>query len=203
LLDAVDVPWFHMSLGQMLRIPHGIVAQLYVCLLIGIAVACSKFWIERPVSVGDAVRHAGLVCCALLMAQLTIAAVMRHNAAGLAIPTFPCSTADGGWLPAAWDFRVGIHFAHRAMAVFVGAALIWLAVTLNRDPQAPRWLRIGGATLVALVVLQILLGGEIIWTFRRASMTTAHVVVGALLFALTFLVTWVAHRDRLEGQSAA
>src|SRR5262249_14489389 len=41
-LDKIEVAGFHMTLGQMLRIPHGILAQVYVCLLIAIAVACSK-----------------------------------------------------------------------------------------------------------------------------------------------------------------
>ena len=46
---------------------------------------------------------------------------MRHNYAGMAIPTFPYSTSDGGLLPAAWDYRVALHFAHRLMAVVIAA----------------------------------------------------------------------------------
>jgi cytochrome c oxidase assembly protein subunit 15 len=49
----------HMSLGEMLRIPHGILAQVYVCLLIGIAAGCSRSWIERGSPVGAAVRQVG------------------------------------------------------------------------------------------------------------------------------------------------
>ena len=37
-LNALAVPGFNMSLGEMLRIPHGILAQIYVCVLIAIAV---------------------------------------------------------------------------------------------------------------------------------------------------------------------
>ena len=37
-LNAIAVPGFHMSLGEMLRIPHGILAQVYVCVLIAIYV---------------------------------------------------------------------------------------------------------------------------------------------------------------------
>jgi heme a synthase len=203
LLDAMAVPGFEMSLGQMLRIPHGVLAQLYVCLLIAIAVACSRSWIERPVPVGPAVRRVGVICCVLLLVQLTIATVMRHNAAGLAILTFPHSTPEGGWLPAAWDFRVAIHFAHRAMAVVLGVALVHFALVLHRDPQTTRAMRLGAIAVLLLLVLQILLGAQIIWTFRLASMTTAHVVGGALLFALTFWLTWLAYRDRLERKTAA
>jgi heme a synthase len=203
LLDAVPMPGFEMSLGQMLRVPHGILAQVYVCLLIAIAAACSKSWIERPVGVSARVRRIGEVCCVLLLVQLTIATLMRHNAAGLAIPTFPHSTPDGGWLPVEWDFRVSIHFAHRVMAVILGFALIYFSSVVRRDPHATRVMRIVASALVTLLVLQILLGAEIIWTFRRPNMTTAHVVGGALLLALTFWLTWVAHRDPIERRANA
>ena len=52
---------------------------------------------------------------------------------------------------------------------------------------------------VTLLVLQILLGAMVIWTLRRPEMTTAHVVIGALTLAVTFWLTWFAHRDRLDG----
>jgi cytochrome c oxidase assembly protein subunit 15 len=190
-----------MSLGQMLRIPHGILAQIYVCVLIAIAVASSRAWIERAAPVSAGVRKLGLACCALLLLQLTIAATMRHNGAGLAISTFPYSTADGHWLPAAWDFRVTIHFAHRVMAMVLGIALTVFAIAIHRDRGASPTMRAAGWMLVGLVVLQILLGAEIIWTFRKPEMTTGHVVVGALTLAVTFWITWFAHRDVVERES--
>jgi cytochrome c oxidase assembly protein subunit 15 len=202
-LDAIAVPGFHMSLGQMLRIPHGILAQIYVCVLIAIAVASSKAWIEHALPVSPAVRKLGLACCGLLLLQLTIAATMRHNGAGLAIPTFPYSTPDQHWLPAAWDFRVGIHFLHRVMAVVLGVALVAFAITIQRDRATTPALRIAGWSLVLLVALQITLGAEIIWTFRKPDMTTGHVVVGALTLAATFLITWFAHRDVVESRRHA
>ena len=203
LLDAVAVPGFQMSLGQMLRIPHGVLAQVYVCLVIAIAVSCTKNWIERSVPVGPAVRRVGLACCALLLVQLTIAAVMRHNAAGLAIPTFPYSTADGHLLPAQWDFRVAIQFAHRVMAAVLAVALTGFAFVIRRDRGATLAMRAAASALISLLVLQILLGAEIIWTLRHADTTTGHVLVGALLLATTFWVTWVAHRDAIEARESA
>src|SRR5687767_3734918 len=122
-LNAIQVPGFQMSLGEMLRIPHGILAQVYVCMLIAIAVALSRTWIERTMPSGPRLRQIGLVCCVLLLVQLAIAATMRHNHAGLAIYTFPYSTPEGDWLPAQWNFRVAIHFAHRVMAVVLAIAL--------------------------------------------------------------------------------
>jgi cytochrome c oxidase assembly protein subunit 15 len=198
LLDAVAVPGFHMSLGQMLRIPHGVLAQLYVCLVIAIAVSCSKSWITRSVPVGPALRRLALLCCALLVVQLTIAAAMRHNAAGLAIPTFPYSTADRQWLPTQWDFRVALQFAHRVMAVVLAGALTALAWVIRRDRGSTLAMRAAASALISLVVLQILLGAQIVWSLRKADVTTGHVVCGALLLALTFWIAWVAHRDVIE-----
>lgn len=202
-LNAIDVPWFHMSLGEMLRIPHGILAQVYVCLLIGIAAACSRSWIERTTPVGPAVRRVGLICVALMFVQLVIAVKMRHNAAGLAIATFPFSTPppENHWLPAEWDFRVAIHFAHRVMAAVLAVALTVFAFVIRRDRASTAAMRVGASALVSLMILQILLGAQIIWTFRKPEMTTAHVVVGALTLAVTFWLTWVAHRDAIEGQA--
>jgi cytochrome c oxidase assembly protein subunit 15 len=198
-LNAIDVPWFQMSLGEILRIPHGILAQLYVCVLIAIAVACSKTWIQRTVPVGPAVRKIGVACTGLMFVQLVIAAVMRHNAAGLAIHTFPYSTPDAHWLPAEWNFRVAIHFAHRVMALILAIALTTFAWVIRRDRGSTLTMRAGASALITLLVLQILLGAQIIWTMRRPEMTTGPVLVGALTLADTISLTCIAHRDVIEG----
>ncbi len=202
LLDAVHVPGFTMTLGQMLRIPHGVLAQVYVCLVIAIALGCSQTWIAHPPHLNRRIRRLGIFCCALLFVQLAVGATMRHNGAGLAILTFPHSTPEGHWLPATWDFRIGIHFAHRVMAAVLAIALPWFAFSIRRERAAPIAMRIAASTLLSLVVVQILLGMQIIESFRRAGVTTSHVVVGALLLATTFWATWLAHRDAIEGKPA-
>jgi heme A synthase len=53
--------------------------------------------------------------------------------------------------------------------------------------------------MVALLATQIFLGAMVIWTGRNAYLTTTHVLVGALTLATTFLLTWITHRDELEG----
>jgi cytochrome c oxidase assembly protein subunit 15 len=202
LLDPVHVPGFEMTLGQMLRIPHGVIAQVYVCMLIAIAAACSKAWIGRPVAVSGGLRRLGRLCVALLFIQLTIAAVMRHNNAGLAIPSFPWSTPDGGLLPAVWSFKVGIHFAHRVMACILAVALLWFAAKIWLERAAPLFMRTGASFLVSLFALQILLGAAIIRTYRDPAITTAHVLVGAVALATAFWLAWFAHRDEIEAGEA-
>ena len=163
------------------------------------AAACSKSWIERPVPVSGGLRRLGRWCVALLFVQLTIAAVMRHDNAGLAIPTFPWSTPQGGLLPQVWSFRVAVHFAHRVMAAVLAVALAWFAAKVWRDPGAPVGMRSGASALVSLLALQILLGAAVIRTHRDPAVTTAHVLVGALTLATGFWLTWLAHRDTIEA----
>lgn len=199
LFDPVHVPGFEMSLGQMLRIPHGVLAQIFVCMLFAIAAGVSRPWVQNSLGVaGPRVRRLGGWCVALIFVQLTIAATMRHNYAGLAIPTFPFSTADGSLLPATWDYRVALQFAHRAMAAVVGAAVLIYSHFLWREKSLAPALRVASLLIVGLVALQISLGAQIIWTSRSVMMTTGHVLVGALTFATTFVVAFFTHRSSIE-----
>lgn len=193
-LDELDVPGFHMSLGQMLRIPHGILAQVFVCLLFAIAASVSRSWMHSPVRLfARRTRWLAWTTVALLFVQLVVAAVMRHNHAGLAIPTFPL-TPQGGLLPADWNFGVSIHFAHRALALVLSAAVTALAIAFLRDPAAGRGVRRGAVVLLVLFGVQILLGAASIWTARNAYYTTAHVLNGACLLAVAFTLTWWTQR---------
>ena len=204
LYDSHQVELVDTSLGRLFAMLHACLAQLFACTLIAIAAACSRGWIERITpGAGANTRRLGRICVALLFVQLAIAAVMRHSFAGLAIPTFPASNVDGGLLPAVWNFRVGIHFAHRVMAAVLCLALPWYAFTLRADRGASAGMRVGAIALLILLLLQVFLGAQIIWTYRAAAVTTGHVLVGALTLATTFWLTWLAHRDAVEAKAAA
>jgi cytochrome c oxidase assembly protein subunit 15 len=202
LLEPDQVQSIDTSVGQLFAMLHACLAQAFVCALLAVATACSRTWIAQPVPVRPGLRRAGVICCVLLFVQLGIAAIMRHSQAGLAIPFFPWSGPDHRLLPAAWDFKVGIHFAHRVMAAILTVALGWFAAKLWRDPGASLGMRSGASVLVSLLALQILLGATIIRTLRDPAVTTAHVLVGALTLATTFWLTWRAHRDALEAPPA-
>ena len=188
------------SVGRLFAMLHAVLAQVFVCTLFALAAGLSPAWrAARPAPASVAVRRLGLAACALLLLQLGIAAVMRHSFAGLALPSFPWSTPDGALLPADWTFKVGIHFAHRALALVLALALPAFAVATARDATTGRALRRLALAGVLLLALQIGLGIDTILTFRNPWVTTAHVFVGALTLAVTFLSTLLAHRDRLEG----
>jgi cytochrome c oxidase assembly protein subunit 15 len=199
LFDPVNVPGFDMSLGQMLRIPHGVLAQIYVCLLFAIAAGLSRPWVaNRLGAASPLVRRLGWWCAALVFVQLTVAATMRHNYAGMAIPSFPFSTPAGGLLPVAWDYRVALQFTHRVLAAAIGIAVLTYGHFLWREKSLAPLLRRASLLLIGLIGLQITLGAQIIWTGRSITMTTGHVVVGALTLATVFLVVFLTRRDSME-----
>lgn len=199
LLDRYEVNSLHVSVGRLFAMLHACLAQAFVCTLIAIAVSCTRGWRRQSVPVTPRLRRVGVICCTLLFIQLAIAAVMRHAGAGLAIPTFPYSTPDAHWLPAAWDFGVAINFAHRSMAAVLAVAIPVYAFLVRRNRGSTLSMRAAASALLSLIVLQILLGAEVILTGRNAEMTTGHVLVGALTLATAFWLTWVAHRDAIEG----
>jgi cytochrome c oxidase assembly protein subunit 15 len=198
LFDHIHVEALETSLGRIFAMLHACLAQAFACVLVAIAVSCSGAWIARRIPVGGGVRRAGTFCCKALFLQLAVAAVMRHSFAGLAIPTFPWSTPDGGLLPVAWNFGVAINFAHRVMACVIAVSVVVLAVAIWRDAGAPAAMRAGAGGLVGLVALQITLGAAVIRTQRSPMVTTAHVLVGALTLVTAFWLTWLAHRDPVE-----
>ncbi|HET7535785.1 MAG TPA: COX15/CtaA family protein, partial [Candidatus Didemnitutus sp.] len=197
LLDHFQVSMVDTSVGRLFAMLHAFLAQAFVCTLFAIAFACSRPWIEHEAgligSPSARLRRIGVTCVILLFVQLSIAAIVRHSFAGLAIPTFPASTPEGNLLPAAWDFRVFIQFAHRTMAAVIGLAILVYGHFLFRERNAAPFLRGMSFMIVALICLQITLGAQIIWTGRSVYMTTGHVVIGALTLATVFVTTFALH----------
>jgi cytochrome c oxidase assembly protein subunit 15 len=202
LLDRHQVAMVDTSLGRIFAMLHACLAQVFACTLIAIAAALSRPWIERarrePARSGAWLRRGGIAGCVLLLTQTAIAAVMRHSFAGLAIPTFPF-TPEGGLVPVYWDFRIGVNFAHRAMALVVTVAVVWFAATSLRARETSPSTKVLAVAIVALLAAQVALGASIVWTGRNPYVATAHVLVGAVTLAATFLLTWLAHRDMLES----
>jgi len=84
------------------------------------------------------------------------------------------------------------------MALALAVVLPAFSLLVRRDRAATAAMRAAASALLSLLVLQILLGMQIIFTARQPDVTTAHVLVGAMTLATTFWLTWVAHRDAIE-----
>ena len=118
----------------------------------------------------------------VVFAQMLLGSWVTGHAAGLAYADFPLM--DGQVIPAVVDDPQAIHAAHRGMSVAVAGAVAWLAVRLWRatDSASPR--RLAG-WLVALVVVQIVLGGLNVLSRLSALFVVPHLAVGAAIFGLS------------------
>ncbi len=114
--------------------------------------------------------------------QFLFGALTRHTGAWGASTMWPEWSADG-LFPSALEFAhssVVIHFLHRTFAYVVALCVLWQVWAAWRTQ-----LRTYSLVLLLLVVVQIVLGVHILFTFRSELVTTAHVMVGAAMFAIS------------------
>jgi cytochrome c oxidase assembly protein subunit 15 len=182
---------------------HAAVAQGFLVLLCAMVLFTSRWWVnsekEKQVAVPRGLYSHILWVTVLIFIQLIIAATMRHQHAGLAIPDFPLAYGKvwpdtSPFAIASYNakrfemngenpitaFQVNLQMVHRlvAYAIFLGVAAAAMLVRkklTGRDPLtkvAFVWL--------GLLTLQIILGAATIWTNKAADIATLHVMVGAL-----------------------
>jgi cytochrome c oxidase assembly protein subunit 15 len=204
LLGGLTVRLF---LPPAVSISHAALAQAFLCLVVAVAVVTSERWRVGEYgakkeqvgkeqvgnqAVGDrALRRLATWTTGLIYAQILVGAVMRHNGAGLAIPTFP--DVFGGLVPPRFDFAIGIHYAHR-----IGALLVALAVTAIAAQAFARHRMRPAVVFPALAVLvvtaaQVTLGALVVLSQKSVVPNTAHVATGAALLACALVLaleTW-------------
>ena len=199
-----------VRLGTAFGIFHGCLAQVFLAFLAVIALLTSRWWQERRApdrlegaitqewagqEIGAPVRSLFLATTVLIFGQLLIAATMRHQHAGLAIPDFPL--AHGKLWPdmsneavAQYNarrleitaenpitaFQIGAQMVHRAVAVLI---LVGVAVCAwqVRGGSPVRGLANGW---LGLILMQVALGAWTVWSNKAADVATAHVMVGSL-----------------------
>jgi cytochrome c oxidase assembly protein subunit 15 len=189
LLGGITVLFF---LPTAISVSHAGLAQIFLCLIVTIAVATSRWWVEggAPVEASDAIRrvaHLATATTALIYLQILVGAVMRHTGAGLAIPDFPL--AFGGLIPPRFDFAIGIHFAHRLGALLVATMIFWTFGRVLRLALQERRLVTSSGISALLVLIQGTLGGFVVLTGKAALPNTLHVGTGGALLAVSLVLT--------------
>jgi len=186
-----------LGLPDPVSVSHAGLAEIVFGITVMIAAVRSRAWLAGgPAESVDAdvpsLFLLAVACAAVIYLQILLGAVVRHTGAGLAIPTFPLSY--GGLVPPLESFPVAIHFAHRVGAVVVALIATWVVTrTMLRHRERPRLVR-PAALLGALIVVQIALGGWVIWSYKASWVTTAHLGAGALLFATALTLALRARR---------
>jgi|TARA_B110000037_G_scaffold29139_1_gene34765 cytochrome c oxidase assembly protein subunit 15 len=185
---------------------HGVFAQLYVCSLAAVVVGTSGWWRELPVDLPAKEgaswtfeRRLGVALTLLIVAQLVVGSIMRHQGAGMAIPYFPHSTSSGAWLPAAWNWGVIVHFLHRVGALLITGAFVFWSWRVWTSKTATTAMKRMTFLATFFLILQILLGANIIWSIRQPFETTMHVLNGVLFLCSVWSVVFAYFRPLLEG----
>ena len=195
------------KLPTPISVSHAGLATIFLSLTATMALVTSKSW-ETAVEAKRFKPTQGFIwlCAAtaiVVYAQLILGATMRHmgmGQQGLAIPDFPLSY--GRLIPPRLDLApILVHFLHRVGALVVGGFILALAWRMKRQHEAPSGLRTLSLALVALYLLQFALGAFTIWTVRSMIVTTLHVAVGGLIFALCVVLTISVLRMRQPSLS--
>ena len=190
---------------------HGSLAQTFFLIAITLAYVTSREFFQTESLQVSGGAHTNLRRWAwgalgLVYLQLIIGAVMRHTGSGLAFTDFPLT---GGALwpsfgPEAveqvnWEhWQMGlaeaargqmmIHFLHRLTALAASIAIVGLALNLWRNADIDRRLKIMGAVMLVLLLVQITLGAATVLTLRHYLITSGHVWNGAALLGWSYLL---------------
>ncbi|MBL4700404.1 MAG: COX15/CtaA family protein [Phycisphaeraceae bacterium] len=199
-------------------IVHGILGQVYFCLLILAAAVTGKRWNQSPPAQFQKSQFSkpirlGWILLFVLLIQLSLGAAMRHSGAGLSVPDFP--TFYGSWLPPmsqesldiAIDsmpeniqhdtngdvvhftlWHVHLHMGHRFWALVVVIHVGLLLKSLRGFFPSISSLSKPMIGVLLLLVIQLGLGMLVIWSGKHPEIATIHQVTGATLLGLVTLV---------------
>jgi cytochrome c oxidase assembly protein subunit 15 len=177
---------------------HACLGQIFFCLTVTLALVTSRGWMASapdPSSIAEgspALSSLGIATTGFVFLQLVLGALVRHTGSGLAIPDFPLSF--GRLIPPVLQGRVLIAFSHRVGAAVVSAYVLWTVLRILRRHRDDAGLRRPAVLMLALLFLQIALGGLTVVSGLMVIPATAHVVTGALLLATSLVVTLRAFR---------
>jgi cytochrome c oxidase assembly protein subunit 15 len=196
---------------------HALLAQAFLGTLVVITLATSRLWLNlaRAPQRGVPARTlARLVVTTTLVIylQLGLGATMRHQhrdlsildfplAYGTVIPnTSPASVArinqwrDARALSDVTPFQIWLQLTHRFVAVLIaGGVIASLFLSRKAGENAGTLSRFSDLWFL-LLACQVTLGAWVIWSNKAADVATAHVAVGASMFAVGVALSAICFR---------
>lgn len=140
-----------------------------------------------------------LATIALVFVLVVWGGVVRLSGSGLAIPDWPL--AHGKILPKPHP-SVLIEYIHRALAGCVGLLTVAVAFVLYRDPVWRPRLGVWMTAALALLALQIFIGGRVVLEELPVDRVVTHLLLAFLFFALLLHLA-LRVQDGPEGRAPA
>jgi cytochrome c oxidase assembly protein subunit 15 len=196
---------------------HACLAQAYFATLIVIALVTTNFWDRlslNPVQ-SENVRilvRVSIITAIIIYVQLTLGATMRHQHRDLSILDFPLAygkiipdvspqrlavinaVRDAQALSDVNAFQIWLQLAHRFVALIIATFVIAFWFLVRRHAPQSSSLQSLSTWWVSLVACQIAFGAWTIWSNKAADIATAHVAIGAAIFALGVAVVAICLR---------
>jgi heme A synthase len=125
-------------------------------------------------------------------------ALVTSNDAALSVPDWPKSF--GTWFPTSRQLAGGAFFehSHRAIAGALGVFILLLAILIwMKDSR--RWLRWFGVIAVGGVVVQAVLGGEVVRQLLHYWLPVMHACFGQIIFAAVLGIAVFTSKWWMEG----
>ncbi|MFZ1221432.1 MAG: COX15/CtaA family protein [Chthoniobacterales bacterium] len=197
---------------------HACLAQAFFGMLVVIALATSRFW-RTPQRGVPATTFARVVIgtTIVIYLQLALGATMRHQHRDLSILDFPAAYGqiipdtssaklaeintwrDARALSDVTSFHIWLQMAHRFLALIIAAGVI-ASLLLSRKTAGNHGRLAHLPDLWFLILAsQITLGAWVIWSNKAADIATAHVALGATMFALGVAISTICLRLRWRG----
>src|SRR5215470_9009945 len=138
---------------------------------------------------------------------LVFGALVTSNNAALSVPDWPKSF--GTWFPSMRQLAGGAFFehTHRVIAGVLGVLTLALAVIVwTKDSRM--WLRWFGVIAVAGIVVQAILGGEVVRQLLQYWLPVLHACFAQIVFAAVLTIAvftskwWIAERPQLADSGS-
>ena len=124
---------------------------------------------------------------ATALGLVTIGVIVRATDSGLGCPDWPA--CFGKWVPPA-ELHAWIEHSHRLVAALAVGPLVAAVglITLFTARRRDRPLLAAALVTGALVIIQALLGGQVVIQQLRAELVTAHLAMALTVLALTIVI---------------
>ena len=124
---------------------------------------------------------------------IAVGGLVRATDSGLGCPDWPLCFGD--WVPPA-ELHAWIEHSHRLVAAVAVGPLVGAValITVFSRRRQDRPLLVAAAVAGALVIVQALLGGQVVLQGLRRELVTAHLAMALTVLALTILIA-----DRAAG----